>query len=116
MLVGALQGALVVVEMGNSVICPDVVIRPILSLLTSVNHRLPSGPGVTPLSLTHVRARQARTYPARATTRVLSPTMTTARPRQRLGVIVRAGVDEDVVLGPLWLPWGGVGPLAQLLQ
>src|SRR6266699_1147864 len=44
------------------------------------------------LSLTPVRARQARTYLAQATTRVPIPTMTTARPHKWLGVIVRAGV------------------------
>src|SRR5436309_2401970 len=34
--------------MGYSVICPAGVIRPMLFPLTSVNHRLPSGPAVIP--------------------------------------------------------------------
>jgi hypothetical protein len=68
------------------------------------------------LSLTHVRVRQARTSPARTTTRVSSPTMTTSRPREGRVVIVGAGADVDEGRGPLWSPWGGVGPLAQLLQ
>ena len=29
---------------------------------------------------------------------------------------VGAGEDEDEGRWPLWLPWGGVGPLARLLQ
>src|SRR5258706_84009 len=53
--VGVVKGALLGVGMGNSVIWPEVVIRPILSMWNSVNQRLPSRPGVitkgTPLGL-----------------------------------------------------------------
>jgi hypothetical protein len=72
----------------------------ILNILCSIDN---------PLSLSHVRARQALTHPRRATTRLPTPTMTTARPCQRLGVIVRAGAAKGWCRDPCGCPgeeWG----------
>ena len=58
------------------------------------------------LSLTHVRASQARTY--------LYDDDGAAAQAARSHSKGRGGDEER--WGPLRLPWGGVGPLAQLLQ
>jgi hypothetical protein len=75
----------------------------ILSNIIQKSRGDPCGrPPRPPLSLTHFRARQARTYPY--------DDDGAAAPAARSHCKGRGG--GGVVRGPLWLPWGGVGPLA----
>jgi hypothetical protein len=46
---------------GNSVMTPEVVIRPIWSPAPSVNHELPSGPAVIPMTSSPVVGNSVRT-------------------------------------------------------
>ncbi len=62
--------------------------------------------GEVALSLTHVRARQAHTYPYDDDGAAAQAARSHSKGR---------GGDEGR-WGPLRLPWGGVGPLARLLQ
>ena len=59
------QGPLSGVGSGNSLSSPDVVIRPILLLLSSVNQIAPSDPTVIPFGLlSGVGSRNSVTFPA----------------------------------------------------
>ena len=63
----------------------------------------------SPLSLTLFARRASKCVSHLATTRLPTSTMTTARPRKRLGVIVRAGAAEGWCRDPCGCPgeeWG----------